>query len=120
MFTAIGELRRKMFEQSGKLFKGVPIVFRNSQTVKSATSTTGHVIKTDVPVTRGLVALHLPGFFSGPTSQFLNGTHEFSELVLAGMAWLFIDQGLSVLLLSAGIWRVVAGTMFRCALNLSI
>ena len=55
VFTAIGELRRKMFEQSGKLFKGVPVVFRNSQTVKSATSTTGHVIKMDVPVTRGLL-----------------------------------------------------------------
>ena len=33
---------------------------------------------------------------SGPTSQFLNGTHEFSELVLARMA-LLMDQSRSVL-----------------------
>ena len=33
---------------------------------------------------------------SGPTSQFLNGTHEFSELVLARMV-LLMDQSRSVL-----------------------
>ena len=32
----------------------------------------------------------------GPTSQFLNGTHEFSELVLARMV-LLMDQSRSVL-----------------------
>ena len=38
------------------------------------------------------VAFHLPD----PTSQFLNRTHEFSELVLARMA-LLMDQSRSVL-----------------------
>ena len=33
---------------------------------------------------------------AGPTSQFLNGTHEFSELVLARIA-LLMDQSRSVL-----------------------
>ena len=33
---------------------------------------------------------------AGPTSQFLNGTHEFSELVLARMT-LLVDQSRSVL-----------------------
>ena len=35
---------------------------------------------------------------AGPTTQFLNGTHEFSELVLAKMS-LLVDQSRSVLLL---------------------
>ena len=43
------------------------------------------------------VSFHLSGL-SGPTSQFLNGKHEFSELVLARMA-LLMDQSRSVFLL---------------------
>ena len=34
-------------------------------------------------------------FLAGPTSQFLNGTHEFSELVLVRMA-LLVDQTRSI------------------------
>ena len=46
-------------------------------------------------------SLHL----SSPTSQFLNGTHEFSELVLARMV-LFMYQSRSVLLLrSSKAWE---------------
>ena len=41
------------------------------------------------------VAVHLSGL-SGPTSQFLNGANEFSELVLSRMAQL-MDQSRSVL-----------------------
>ena len=41
------------------------------------------------------VAFHLPGL-SGPSSQFLNETHKFSQLVLARMA-LLMDQSRSVL-----------------------
>ena len=41
------------------------------------------------------VAFHLPGL-SGPTNQFLNGTHEFSQLVLPRMA-LLVDQRHSIL-----------------------
>ena len=41
------------------------------------------------------VAFHLSRL-SGPTSQFLNGTHEFSELVLARTV-LLMDQSRSVL-----------------------
>ena len=41
------------------------------------------------------VALHLFGL-TGLTSQFLNGTHEFSELVLARMV-LLMDESRSVL-----------------------
>ena len=41
------------------------------------------------------VAFHLYGL-SGPTSQFLNGTNEFSELVLARMS-LLMEQRSSVL-----------------------
>ena len=42
-----------------------------------------------------LVAFHYSRL-SGPTSQFLNGTHELSELVLARMS-LLMDQSRSVL-----------------------
>ena len=48
------------------------------------------------------VAFHLSGLsgLSSPTSQFLNRTHEFSELVLARMA-LLMDQSRSVLQLQS-------------------
>ena len=44
----------------------------------------------------GGVAIGLWAGLAGPNSQFLNETHEFSELVLAGMA-LLMDQSHSVL-----------------------
>ena len=44
-----------------------------------------------------MVTSHLSGL-SSPTSQFLNGTHEFSELILVRMT-LLVDQSRSVLLL---------------------
>ena len=76
-----------------------------------------HCFSINKPVTE--VACHLPS----PTSQFLNGTYQLSELVPAGMALLMV-QSRSVLLLrlgqSAGIWRVVAGKMCARALDLSI
>ena len=43
------------------------------------------------------VVFHLSSL-AGPTSQFLNEMHEFSELVLARMT-LLVDQSHSVLLL---------------------
>ena len=50
---------------------------------------------------------------AGPTSQFLIGKHEFSELVLSRMVPL-MDESHSVLPVgqSAGIRRVVAGKMY--------
>ena len=42
------------------------------------------------------VAFHLPGGPAGPTTQVLNGRHEFSELVLSRTA-LLMDQSRSVL-----------------------
>ena len=65
------------------------------------------------------VAFHLSGL-SGLTSQFLNGTHEFSELVLARMA-LLMDQSRSVLPLRLAKTRESGGgnTCAR-ALDLSI
>ena len=68
-----------------------------------------------------IITFHLTGL-AGPTSQFLNGTHEFSKLVLARMAPLiraaqFSRSGRSE---SAGIWRAVAEKMYARALDLSI
>ena len=53
-----------------------------------------------------------------PTIQYLNRTHEFSELVLVRMA-LLIDSP-ALVGQSTGIWRVVAGKMYASALDLSI
>ena len=55
-----------------------------------------------------------------PTNQFLNETHEFSELVLARVA-LLMDQGRfpTPVGQSAVIWRVVAGKLYARALDLS-
>ena len=77
-------------------------------------------VQTNVP---SLVALHVSSL-AGLTSQFVNGTHEFSELVLVRMA-LLIDRSSSVLPLRSVnarelIWRVVAGKMYARALELYI
>ena len=60
------------------------------------------------------VAYHFYDLVSS-TSQFLTGTHEFSELVLAGRMSLFMDQNHSVAQFPlfrrpkrGGIWRGVA------------
>ena len=57
---------------------------------------------------------HLSGLY-GPTSQFLDGTHEFSELGLAKMA-LFMDQSRSVLPLRSAKAREF-GELWREKLN---
>ena len=55
---------------------------------------------------------------SGPTSQFLNGMHEFSELVVARMV-LLMDQSRSVLSLCSAKVRefgvVHGGNICMCA-----
>ena len=60
---------------------------------------------------------HLSGLYgpTSPTSQFLDGTHEFSELVLAKMA-LFMDQSRSVLPLRSAKAREF-GELWREKLN---
>ena len=49
--------------------------------------------------TSSKVVFHLSGLsgLSGPTSQFLNGTHKFSKLVLTCIMALLLDHGRSVL-----------------------
>ena len=61
------------------------------------------------------VAFRLSGL-AGLTSQFLNGTHEFSELVPARMA-LLMNQSRSVLPLQSGIWKVVTEEHVRARLE---
>ena len=57
------------------------------------------------------IAFHLPGL-AGPTSQFLNVTHEFSELVLARMS-LLMDQSRSVLPLRSAKAREFGDWLWR-------
>ena len=60
---------------------------------------------------------------SDGTSQFLNGTHKFSDLVLTRLALLMDQKPLSSpapVGKSAGILRVVTGKMYARALTLSI
>ena len=64
-------------------------------------------------------AFHLSGL-AGLTIQFLNGTHELSELVLARIGPARGSEPLSSPALvgqSAGIWRVVAGKNVRARQN---
>ena len=51
----------------------------------------------EIKISNSMVTSHLSGL-SSPTSQFLNGMHEFSELILVRMT-LLVDQSRSVLLL---------------------
>ena len=60
-----------------------------------------------------IVAFHLSGL-TGPTSQFLHGTHEFSELVLARAAQ-FSRSGRR----KRGNLESCGGKMYALALDLS-